>query len=149
MFSNPLDKAPPGDRGPPQLERHSERLLIKLLLAKSGLHMHRRDMLLGEPSRQPLPPPLCVLNSLLWAEARPVLAVPWKGRGMSHAVAQLPSLLGEPWFDGHLCLVPTATSGTANRVKTGGDKAAPKLCHSPARARKPGKAFRSYRWLHY
>lgn len=29
-------------RGPPQLERHSERLLIKPLLAKSGLHMHRR-----------------------------------------------------------------------------------------------------------
>lgn len=33
---------PSPDRGPPQLERHSERLLIKLLLAKSGLHMHRR-----------------------------------------------------------------------------------------------------------
>lgn len=44
MFSNPLDKAPPGDdRGPPQLERHSEWLLITLLLAKSGLYMHRRD----------------------------------------------------------------------------------------------------------
>lgn len=44
MFSNPLDKAPPGDDGgPPQLERLSERLLITLLLAKSGLYMHRRD----------------------------------------------------------------------------------------------------------
>lgn len=42
MFSHLLDQAPPGDRGPPQLERDSERLLIKLLLAKSGLHMHRR-----------------------------------------------------------------------------------------------------------
>lgn len=44
MFSNTLDKTPPGDDGgPPQLERHSEWLLIKLLLAKSSLYMHRGD----------------------------------------------------------------------------------------------------------
>lgn len=47
VFLHPLAKAPPGARGPPQLERHSERLLIKLLLAKSGLHMHRRDCTRG------------------------------------------------------------------------------------------------------
>lgn len=48
MFSNTLDKTPPGDDGgPPQLERHSEWLLIKLLLAKSGLYMRRRDSSCG------------------------------------------------------------------------------------------------------
>lgn len=44
MFSNPLDKAPPGDDGgPPQLERPSEKLLITLPRAKSGLSVHSRD----------------------------------------------------------------------------------------------------------
>jgi hypothetical protein len=78
MFSNTLDKTPPGDDGgPPQLERHSEWLLIKLLLAKSGLYMHRRDSSWGSHI-DTVSAPVCLELSGVMRQGQLL----WKGLGV-------------------------------------------------------------------
>lgn len=157
MFSHPLDQAPLGPRSPPQLERHSERLLIKPLRAKSALHMHRRAALPGKPSTQSLWP-RCVLPSVRSrAEAGPVPATPLErasaaGCRVEPTVRWARAASPGWWSPGFAgaCGTPQGSrvEGKNSRERGRGGLGS-ELGHSTARRRKTRKAFRLYRWLGY
>lgn len=147
-----LIRVPPGDRGPPQLERHSERLLIKLLLAKSGMHMHRRAGTHGGELKTATSF-ATVCNSLRsQAKARPVLAPCRRARGVGCTAGPKlrwhNSSFPRWWSSGF-----PGTCGTPRAAATSGEKgqvgAEWRLVHGRARRRKSGKDFRPYRWLSY